>query len=527
MKNVGSRVTALTLMLILCAVIGIYRLGWFDVTLISRPYTPETDRPSSSGTSGTENTSDELPSDSGSTDSTQQGVPSDDSSDTTAPPQSGDGPEEVIFMPFSDAEADGYDISYADWGSDGSSWILALADVSVPTYFSSTTEIDYDISFELSRKKDEIFPVYTEKEVIKPALKLYMGYILIETDNEKRTNIYSSEGKLIGSYDHRQVSPAMCRDTKDRPLFTYKDSYYYLDEKRGRFVESDYDPKLDGRGAEFDYTPDYGRVESSRTFLHKEETVTTYELLEGQFDAEGYPLAIKTTKNLFKFALAKTSGAEVTGYDFFGRYNFSGGRSAVIAEDGKLFYINTSGKTVIKSTSSRKDPNLDGWSVYDHLMPPLTNGKESIGFYFFEYGLCRVRINTINKWYYDDGGVIHIVNDDDYIIREDGKQFSVPTGYDILSYSDGMILLKKNGKYGYMSYTGEWIVDPYLTYAEPFYEGVAVISMNGDHALIDTNGNYVIPFGTFDYISHASTGVISAYGDDGWKVLYKCEKESD
>ncbi len=517
MKNVGSRVTALIVMLILCAVVGIYRLGWFDVSFLVRP------AESTSAVTDTD-TSDSIGSPDSSSDvADSTDAPELDTSDTTeptAPPVTGE--NELSFISYSSASEAGYSLSYEDWVSDGS-WTLAVADVTVPSYFSSGTETVYEISHTLSKDKTTVLPVYTPKEQTATALKLYMGYIITETDREGRMNIYTSSGKLLGSYDADDISPAWCRDAKDRPLFSYKDSFYYIDEKRKRFVEADYDPDRDLRGACFDYTPDYGDDSGSRKFNHIIETVNIYEIIEGAFDEFGHPLAYKIPTDIYRFSLANNNGSSITEYKFYGKYAFSDGISAVIDEDGHMYFINRSGRTLIKTGREYRNPQL-GRRVIEHYMEPVTNGTEAIGFYFFEHGLCRVRKTTYDKRYYDTDGTIFVVGDEDVLIFEDGSVFPTPTGYDIISYSDGMILLEKDGKYGYMSYTGEWIVDPSLSYAEPFYEGLAVVGLYGKRGLIDTNGELVIPYGEYSYISHASTGLISVYGEDGWQVLYKCKK---
>lgn len=520
MKNVGSRLTALILMLILCAVLGVYRLGWFDVTFVTRPESDsETDE-----TTAAEETDDtsESTADESTSDTEYDSAPVLDSTDTSAPVVDPVIPEEFSFISYKDARKDGYKLSYGDWVT-GSDWTLAVANVTVPSYFSSKTEAVYTITHDISKDKTTVIPVYTEKTQDKPALKLYMGYILTETANKNRTNVYSSAGKLLGSYDHRDVSPAWCRDSEDRPLFIYEGAYYYLDEAEKCFVEADYDPDRDLRGACFDYTPDYGIDDDARTYLNVVETIFEYELIEDQFDEEGYPLAYKIPVDIYKFALATNKGKELTEYDFFGKYAFSESVSAVIDEDGHMYYINKSGKTVIKTGTSRRDISL-GRRVYEYYMEPVTNGVESIGFYFFEHGISRARVMSIDKYYFDQDETVYVVGDKDILIYDDGSVFPIPTGYDIISYSNGMILLEKNGKYGYMSYTGEWIIDPTLTYAEPFYEGTAVVGKGSKRALIDTNGEEIIPYGEFSFITNASSGLIAVYGEDGWLVLYKCEK---
>ena len=114
------------------------------------------------------------------------------------------------------------------------------------------------------------------------------------------------------------------------------------------------------------------------------------------------------------------------------------------------------------------------------------------------------------------------------MMDKNGKEFPLPEGYDIVSYSDGVILLTRDGKYGYMDYTGAWIAQPIYDFAQPFYEGLAVVGFGeGDRLMIDTEGNIVIPMGAYDYISNASSGVIAAWRDGhGWDILHKMAKFS-
>ncbi len=523
MKNVGSRFTALILMLIFCAVLAVYRASWFDVSFVTRPSASESSDVEADDTKADTSSYVADVSEGDVSDVSTSGVDVTYVNDTTTEGSESEAPNEMTFISYSDARTEGYKLSYADWVT-GTKWLLAAADVTVPEYYSSMTETVYSITYEISDDKTEVVPVYTEKTQAKPALKLYMGYILIETANKNKVNIYSFEGKLLGSYDPDQISPAWCRDKSDRPLFSYKDAYYYLDEKSKTFVEADYDPVRDGRGANFDYTADYGKTSGDMTYLESLETVFEYELIENEFDESGYPLAYKFTKDIYKFALAKKSGEALTEYNYFGKYAFSESLSAVIDGEGHLSYINSSATAVIKTRStSRLDSSLDRY-VYEYYVEPVTNGVESIGFYFFEHGLTRIRLHTIDQRYFDKYGTVFVVADEDFLIYKDGSRFPIPVGYDIVAYSDGMILLSKDGKYGYMSYTGEWIVDPTLTYAEPFYEGLAVVGKGTSYALIDTNGNEVLPFGQFSHITNASSGLIAVYGADGWQVLYKCVK---
>ena len=43
-----------------------------------------------------------------------------------------------------------------------------------------------------------------------------------------------------------------------------------------------------------------------------------------------------------------------------------------------------------------------------------------------------------------------------------GKEYPIPSGYTLITYSDGVLLLRNNetGLYGCMNYKGAWIVQP-------------------------------------------------------------------
>ena len=114
----------------------------------------------------------------------------------------------------------------------------------------------------------------------------------------------------------------------------------------------------------------------------------------------------------------------------------------------------------------------------------------------------------------------------DYIFLVDtkGTRFNVPSGYNIMAYSDGVLLLERDGYYGYYSTAGKWIAQPIYTYARPFAEGLGVIGFSDSaKGVIDTEGNLVIPF-KYDYISQVSSGVMALHGEDGWKLIAKLEK---
>ncbi|MGI6193821.1 MAG: WG repeat-containing protein [Eubacteriales bacterium] len=542
-KKYVPRAAAVLVFMLICAIVLLYREGYFDIAHITRYSDIDTAETETDKDKETETDTDtDVVTDT----DTSTGVETTTDTGASGGDDNPDNPPEVLFLPYAELSEQGYKLSYKDW-EPGGNWVLADAGLDMPDYFSSKTYEKYNVHYKAPKDYAMFEPVYEYYRVKKPAVLLYMGYIIVETDRENTVNIYSSEGKALGSYDETKIKPAYCRDTSNRPLFIYKDSYYYLDAKNKRFLESDYNPKTDSRGVRFDYTPDYGKSDTARKFIYKTEVVNVYEPIDGSFDDEGNQLAYVIPTTIYRFALANTNGTAITNYDYYGAYPFHEGRAAVVDADGFLYYINRNGAVAIRTGVIRRDKRLSR-SVYDFYMEPLTDGEESIGFLYFEHGITRARVLSLDYYNYFTNKKMSVINDTDIMIYTNGKEFEIPSGYDVIAYSSGMILLKHNGKYGYMSYTGAWVVQPTLSYAEPFYEGLAVIGDGrGNYALIDTEGNFVIPYGVFSYISNASTGVIAAYIGEylstypgantqqnsnispvsrGWHILYKMKANS-
>jgi hypothetical protein len=89
-----------------------------------------------------------------------------------------------------------------------------------------------------------------------------------------------------------------------------------------------------------------------------------------------------------------------------------------------------------------------------------------------------------------------------------------------------MILLEKNGRFGFMNHLGEWVAQPVYTYARPFSEGAGVLGMSGGRQmLIDRQGNIIAPM-QYDYISNCTGGIIALFENGrGWTMLNKVRRQ--
>ena len=60
---------------------------------------------------------------------------------------------------------------------------------------------------------------------------------------------------------------------------------------------------------------------------------------------------------------------------------------------------------------------------------------------------------------------------------------------DAYNFSEGLALVKLNGKYGYIDKQGNEVIPLKYDYANNFLEGLALVRLNGKYGYIDKQGN--------------------------------------
>lgn len=459
--------------------------------------------------------------------------------DTVTSPGTASGETGEIFILHQAEElaALGYEASDAEYLPDGS---FALGKLPLPSLIgnafsiSDTTELrlSYSYPYESAPKQ----AVYSEVTVPRLLAEVYMGYIIVDAGGELA--VLDSDGRELLRYPHGQFEPAYTRDLEGNPLFcrditetveyTADDGELKTEERQkreyfrisdGEMLPSDYRDDTDGRGLYFDYPAYYGVGDSAVRRLYRLETevtedkdgnVTAKDKLKWAYSVTGYYY-----DRAFPFVSGSAFAQQITGYRGFKDRPLEA--CYILNEDGTFSY-----------RSLAEHFNKDGRYLIETARLPVSFGEESIGSFYFDHGYIRTRIVMIdwNNFYYSSGARNQkVYSDEDVLIDRNGERFEIPFGYELRAYSSGMLLLEKDGRFGYMDYTGAWIAQPIFTYAEPFYEGLAVVGKkDGSRAVISTDGHEVIPEGEFEYISHSSSGVIAAYGDGAWTLIRKMAK---
>lgn len=406
-------------------------------------------------------------------------------------------PREVIPLP------EGYVYPEAGFVFDPSSSLLVNYEISVslPPRFSRGKEKISVPEVQFPDDDSEKFITYTEATVQMPSVEMYMGYIML-TYGDGFVYICSPEGELLCKVPKDKYTPAYTRDRDGHPLFTRVNEegetlYFYISDDGKTFQMCDYKDNRDNRGLYFDYPASYGDIK-----------------------AEGVDIFPTYDAKKRKFAYMNIWGGYTTDFNYTQAYPYSEGLAAVTTENnrGGMAFISRYGYQPFYTY--RVYANEHSRYVIENYLPPLTRGIESIGFFYFDHGLTRVRRQIIDYWNWDALGLVRVVSDEDILIRTDGTGYDIPAGYTLEGYSNGVLLLSKNGLYGFMSCTGEWIAQPIYKDAIPFTGGLGALkSDNNLWGVIDTEGNIILPF-AYASMSQCSDGIIAAFSrDNKWQLF--------
>ncbi|MFA6949047.1 MAG: WG repeat-containing protein [Eubacteriales bacterium] len=356
------------------------------------------------------------------------------------------------------------------------------------------------------------------------AIENYMGWLIYD-DGSSLTLAGADGKKLMSSFE--VCTPAYMRDQYGHPLFYYGGGLYYVGAEGGgyKLIPSGYDP-LFAPSLSFSYPEDYG-VSASGLYRYYVEQKIQYVENQTAIDAavakgNEPPEAVIAEEEGRLWGYMNKNGSVIIEAQYYYAGDFNENGLAVVADrDRNMKIIDTRGSTVLDPYGTvlylaelNRRPMIDSFRL------PDTFGAENLGMFRFDGGYMRVRRALID--YYDHS---NIASSEDILIDASGARFDIPGGYKLIYYSDSVLILEKDGRYGAYSTKGRWIAQPIYTYASFFSEGLCAIGFDGGKkGVIDTDGNIVLPF-AFDYITDCSGGVIAAYENaNGWSIYNKMAK---
>lgn len=350
--------------------------------------------------------------------------------------------------------------------------------------YSSDTEkivlVDYPVSSAPAEDGTEetSAPDGTPEKI---GVEVRMGFVFL-SDGRTLDSSFDDITSLVAKYKFLGV-----RDSAGRPVFAKGETYFNYDRENG-LVDSPYDVMTDVTGFEFD-VPVYlceHVMPIKRYYIKKKK----YYSLYGEEDGNSYAYGCK---EVFEFYPFIENGVERGIVCTIKRTH---------GEDRLIFY-----STRFRHITEKLDNLLS-----DIYYPPESRGIESIGYFYFCDGYIRVRVKTDSGW-------------EERLMDTGCNLARTLYGYNVKAYSDGCILYERDGLYGFTTNSLNWIAPPDLLGAQPFTEGLAVVTTSTGKGMIDTNGNYVLP-PVFDEVTRCSGGVFAAYSEQsGWSFFAKVPKD--
>ena len=440
----------------------------------------------------------------------------------------------------------GYAMTTADWNSDMRLGKMQFA-YTLPKVYSRNRRTVEKLEYVYPEDYTEYYVTTVPVTEDRPAIELYMGYILY--DNGKQLVLIDKDGVILQAIDDTVTIPAYVRDRNGLPLF-YRwgwennekvKIYYRLSDDGKSFILSDYDPVLDSRGLAFDYPAWYG-LSDNESLVRMQEGE---EMVSARLDEEAERLAALTEEEIAaeeeQRKLDKTVvfnaydqpriayyryGTDLTGYIYRQAFNFKNGYAAVVGDENRqeMYFITETGRRALSGHKMYLKTDYERY-VIESWRLPASYGIESIGSLYFDHGWVRVRKQVIDNYAYMTYDNIRVISDTEILVNQKGEEFPIPSCYVLKGYSCGMLLLEKDGRYGFMDYTGHWIAEPVYAGATPFINNLATLTTpDGRTGMIDTEGNIVLAF-AYESITQPSSGLVASYRkDDGWTVYRIMEK---
>ena len=337
---------------------------------------------------------------------------------------------------------------------------IEIAGTGKGTSLFSGTKPAYELSVTEEKSGKKVY-TYIPAEGARRTVEVYMGYFIVK-DGEGLSYYNAYGNAVIRNYTGPEPEPAYGRDGAGRALFLIDGGYYYIDDMGGAFAPADVSEE-DLFGVAYEFTTDAGGVSVFRS-----GSSWGYRDASGKTILSGYARA----------------------------YPFSEGRG--FAENGESSaYVNEEGKLIVNG------------------LTPVGREREIIaaGTVYFDNGHVIVRRVAYNR-------AGQCTEDREFLIGLDGKEVPLPVGCTLVSYSNGRILLERDGKYGFYAVKGDWIADTEYTYAAPFAGGLAVIGRaDGKKAVIDMDGNIVLDFFYTD-IEISAGGTVAAWSEETGYALF-------
>ncbi len=337
----------------------------------------------------------------------------------------------------------------------------------------------------------------------------YNGEIIIPFGDDDRAGIIISDtswraidrtGKILST--DQMVSFSLTEGLKG---FNKDGKFGYVDKDNKIVINPTYDMITDFREG-------FAAVKKSGVwgFIDKtgKEVIAPQYLSASLFDS-GAAIVKKTTGEILRI---DKEGQQLQSYGslYYGIGNFSGGLAPFAYEENGMYgIIDISGKIVIEPK-------------YDYI--------ESLGIGPYEFTLQDETVFIDKK---DRVGSFIVIKDDKYgFVDKTGTEIVKPECELFFKFDrEGYALVPKDWKngetpkrFGMIHISGKVIAQPEYSYiSESFYEGLIVVKKNDKSGFVDKNGKVVIQL-KYNGASDFNGGLATVYDNQGVKIIDKAGK---
>jgi hypothetical protein len=206
--------------------------------------------------------------------------------------------------------------------------------------------------------------------------------------------------------------------------------------------------------------------------------------------------------------------------------NFSEGLAAVRAADGKLGYIDKTGKIVIPPQFLYARPFSEGLAA-------VANDQFAFG-YINAQGevVIPLMYHNVYPGNFSEGiALVKASGDITFVDHRNNPQVIVKTGFWFAGYDfhDGMAKIGENNIWsGFIDRSGRVVAEPHYRYATEFSEGLAaVVDKDGTAGYIDASGQIVIPLPKDTFGCQFRGGLARLFVDDPTTNAGKTQHHSE
>ena len=201
----------------------------------------------------------------------------------------------------------------------------------------------------------------------------------------------------------------------------------------------------------------------------------------GDFNEEGIFIGKKSAYDFYDY-----TGKKLNAESYYAVVNFSGGIAALQLSSTSTPYL------ADKNFKKIKDLNINFIGPYSEGLAYANNTKNGMVYYLDKTGNEAFSLSA-KEGSKCVGELISIKDSNSrfYIVNKKGKPINTKTWEQLGGFSEGLALIKDNGKWGFIDMAGNKIIDTKYDAASSFTKGAAMVNLGNKIFLINKKGEAI------------------------------------